>query len=117
MNYKKISIKKSKESRDLFLAHTIVNSTQEELADIALDLFDHIDEFTTKYDRANARAVVAALWWFAGYKENARLHIDQAKKELNRPDMIRDRLVFLLDMSIEFQADSFRDVFVEVANA
>jgi hypothetical protein len=117
MKFKEISIKTQKQSRDRFLGLAIENNNETALADLAIEIFEEVPQFSTKYDRANARAVVAILWWFAGNKENARLHIDQAKKELSRPDMVRDRLVFLADQAIEFEASGFRSLFIEAAHA
>jgi hypothetical protein len=113
-----ISIKKTKANRDKFLGEILIRDDRDEMVQTALDLVylaENSDQIKTQYDRANARTCAAILWWFADEIENAKLHIHLAIKELNKPQLRRDRLTFLVKRCIytEVPAKEFLDCFLE----
>lgn len=107
----KISIKETKLNRDIYLCEIINKKDKDLLMENAIEIVNGINSFMTQYDRANARAVAAIFWWFAGEKKNAEMIIERAILELKRPDSKRDKLVFLVQDAIQHDAHSFFDVF------
>lgn len=117
MNYQ-ISIKETKSNRDKFLSEIVTRGDRDEMVQVALDLVylaENSEYVKTQYDRANARTCAAILWWFADDIQNAKRHIHLAIQELNKPQLRRDRLTFLVKQAIyrEIPAREFLDVFVE----
>jgi len=109
---KALSIKKTKTTRDEFLADMVLNKDITELVATAVEMeVQDLPKIKVKYERANYLACIAILHWHAGLNESAREFVDKAKQELTKPNIVRDRLVFLLDYIVDQNAKGYRDCF------
>jgi len=114
---KKISIKKGKEKRDLFLAEMISTLEAKELEYWSYFIKDLVDQgqIKTKYEQANALAVASCFAWFSFKPELAKDLIDEAKS-VTKLNSDRDKFLSLIDKCLELNCSSeyFKEVFIKV---